>query len=70
MTSTLRRLQEEAYTKYYKETKEGDATTSRNDDADKEFYKAQRKFHGSVNKIAKDIERVLTSLYVCTWTYA
>ena len=60
MKNTLRSLQTTSRARYHKDSKDSDS--HRMDDAekskDKDFYKVQKKFHSSVNKFAKDIEKV------------
>ena len=63
MNESLNTLQTTVRDRYSKDSGKDDS--HKNEDMektkDKEFYKVQKKFHGSVNKFAKDIERVNNS---------
>ncbi|KAG2228293.1 hypothetical protein INT45_011085 [Circinella minor] len=62
MNESLNTLQTTVRDRYSKDSGKDDS--HKNEDTektkDKEFYKVQKKFHGSVNKFAKDIERRFT----------
>ena len=65
MNESLNTLQTTVRDRYSKDSGKDDS--HKNEDTektkDKEFYKVQKKFHGSVNKFAKDIERVNNSAF-------